>query len=105
MLRSRWNLICYPALYANTLKLEAKLTEKFFLFAQNNTSTSGFVANIPLCVPSSITFKKYHLDHHRYQGDNTLDVDIPSHLEGYFFYNTFTKVTSAYFLYYLLYEV
>ena len=52
----------------------------------------GFVANIPLCVPSSITFKKYHLDHHRYQGDNKLDVDIPSHLEGYLFYNTFTKV-------------
>lgn len=52
----------------------------------------GFVANIPLCVPSSITFKKYHLDHHRYQGDNKLDVDIPSHLEGYLFYNTFTKL-------------
>ena len=50
------------------------------------------MANIPLCVPSSITFKKYHLDHHRYQGDNKLDVDIPSHLEGYLFYNTFTKV-------------
>jgi len=51
----------------------------------------GFVANIPLCVPSSITFKKYHLEHHRYQGDDKLDVDIPSQLEGYFFYNTFTK--------------
>lgn len=52
----------------------------------------GFVANIPLCVPSSITFKKYHLEHHRYQGDNTLDVDIPTNLEGYLFHNTFTKL-------------
>eukprot|EP00116_Pleurobrachia_bachei_P002562 sb/3462824/ len=52
----------------------------------------GFVANIPLGVPSSITFKKYHLEHHRYQGDEKMDVDIPTHLEGYLFYNTFTKV-------------
>lgn len=52
----------------------------------------GMVANIPLCVPASITFKKYHLDHHKYQGDEELDVDIPSHFEGYMFYNTFTKL-------------
>jgi sphingolipid delta-4 desaturase len=29
----------------------------------------GFFANLPLGLPASVTFKKYHLDHHKYQGD------------------------------------
>jgi sphingolipid delta-4 desaturase len=28
----------------------------------------GLLANAPLGVPASVTFKKYHLDHHKYQG-------------------------------------
>lgn len=40
----------------------------------------------------SVSFKKYHLDHHRYQGDEVLDVDIPSRLETKFFFNSCTKL-------------
>lgn len=52
----------------------------------------GYVANLPIGIPVSISFRKYHLEHHRYQGDAEKDVDIPSKLECKLFYNTFTKL-------------
>ncbi|XP_077989022.1 sphingolipid delta(4)-desaturase DES1-like isoform X1 [Glandiceps talaboti] len=51
----------------------------------------GIFGNLIIGVPQSITFKKYHLEHHRYQGDTDLDMDIPSQLEGKLFTNTYTK--------------
>jgi len=45
----------------------------------------GFIANFPLGVPASVTFKKYHLDHHKYQGDEQMDTDLPTKIEAVFF--------------------
>lgn len=45
----------------------------------------GFVANLPLGFAASVTFKKYHLDHHKYQGDEQMDTDLPTRLEGILF--------------------
>ncbi len=42
----------------------------------------GLIANLGHGVPSAITFKRYHLEHHYYQGHDGVDTDIPTELEG-----------------------
>lgn len=52
----------------------------------------GMFANLPFGVPMSVTYKKYHSDHHRFMGHDTLDVDIPTVVESYLFRNPLTKI-------------
>lgn len=52
----------------------------------------AFIANLPCAVPSSATFKRYHLEHHTYQGVDQIDCDIPSHLETWLLRSTLGKM-------------
>lgn len=52
----------------------------------------GIFANLPVGVPYSVSFKKYHVDHHRYLGGDGLDVDIPTRLEARLFSSPARKV-------------
>lgn len=49
-------------------------------------------ANLPVGIPYSASFKKYHIDHHRYLGGDSLDVDIPTDFEGQFFSTPLRKL-------------
>lgn len=52
----------------------------------------GMFANLAQGIPSAITFKKYHLEHHYSQGVDDIDVDIPTDWEGAVFDTRFKKV-------------
>ena len=52
----------------------------------------GIWCNLPMAVPFSVTYKKYHADHHKFLGHDTLDVDIPSVIESYLFRHPITKI-------------
>ena len=43
---------------------------------------AGIIADIPNVVPSSVSFRSYHLKHHSYQGDYYQDADLASRWEA-----------------------
>jgi sphingolipid delta-4 desaturase len=45
---------------------------------------TGVWANLPLFFPSAVSFQKYHLKHHAFQGIYELDADLPSYWEAKF---------------------
>ena len=48
----------------------------------------GMFINLITGVPAYVMFKKYHIDHHKMQGWDAIDTDIPSWLETVIFVNT-----------------
>jgi len=67
-----------------TLAIHEMSHHLFFKAARHNMYYSYF-ANWPLVIPYAASFKKYHLEHHRYQGVDGVDTDIPTSIEGFFF--------------------
>jgi sphingolipid 4-desaturase/C4-monooxygenase len=43
---------------------------------------SSMIANLPMLFPSAVSFTKYHLKHHSYQGVEELDADMPYRWEA-----------------------
>jgi sphingolipid delta-4 desaturase len=50
---------------------------------------AGIVANMPLIFPSSVSFEKYHIKHHAFQGVHELDGDLPNRWEAKLINNIF----------------
>lgn len=45
----------------------------------------GFLTNLPLGFPAFSSFQRYHREHHMYQGEDGVDSDIPTYVEGQIF--------------------
>lgn len=52
----------------------------------------GIFTNLPIGLPLSVAFKRYHRDHHRHLGEDTMDPDLPTRLEAKVFCTTFGKL-------------
>ncbi|ESK94797.1 dihydroceramide delta -desaturase [Moniliophthora roreri MCA 2997] len=54
-------------------------------------------ANLPIGIPYSAAFKKYHIEHHKFLGQDGIDTDLPSRLELICLNNVLGKVFFATF--------
>jgi sphingolipid delta-4 desaturase len=50
---------------------------------------SGILANLPQLFPSSVSFERYHIKHHSFQGVHELDADLPNRWEARLINNYF----------------
>lgn len=48
--------------------------------------------NMGMGIPAATTFKRYHMEHHQFQGVEGKDADIPTYWEGSAFTNKFLKL-------------
>jgi len=55
-------------------------------------SLFGVFIDLATVIPHFSFFKKYHADHHHYQGSVAGDADIPMKFEGEYFRTTFMKI-------------
>jgi len=58
---------------------------------------TAFFANLVTGFPSSITFQRYHMEHHQMQGVDAVDTDIPTMWEVRFFDNMIMKTIWMFF--------
>lgn len=68
-----------------------ELSHHLFFKSQKANFYFALFCNWPLVIPYSNSFKKYHLEHHKYQGVDGTDTDIPTKAEALFFTTPLTK--------------
>jgi len=57
----------------------------------------GCFANTATVIPHFSLFQRYHMEHHQYQGVDTIDADIPSYWEGRLFRHPIMKIVWLFF--------
>jgi sphingolipid delta-4 desaturase len=60
---------------------------------------AGMVANMPQLFPNSVSFERYHIKHHAFQGVHELDADLPNRWEAKLINNYFIGKVIWFLLY------
>lgn len=68
------NHACSMAIHEITHGLAAEKASHNYLLA--------IMVNFPMAIPSAMTFKKYHMEHHMYLGTDGYDTDLATRFEG-----------------------
>lgn len=85
---------CNQALFLGIHELSHNLG---FKSIQMNKLFGILVANVPIGFPYAASFKPYHMLHHKYQGVEGVDTDLPTKYEGVLFSSTVGKLFFATF--------
>eukprot|EP00158_Paraphelidium_tribonemae_P008139 Partr_v1_DN28487_c0_g2_i1_m42049 putative sphingolipid len=85
---------CNQALFLGIHELSHNLG---FKTIKANKLFSILVANVPIGFPYAASFKPYHTDHHKYQGVEGIDTDLPTELEAKLFSSLPGKIFFAVF--------
>ncbi|HEY8929479.1 MAG TPA: fatty acid desaturase, partial [Mucilaginibacter sp.] len=64
-------------------------THKLLFKNPNANRWASMLANMPQIFPSAISFEKYHIKHHAFQGIHELDADLPNKWEAKLINNSF----------------
>ncbi len=64
-------------------------THKLLFKNPNANRWASMLANMPQIFPSAISFEKYHIKHHAFQGVHELDADLPNKWEAKLINNSF----------------
>jgi sphingolipid delta-4 desaturase len=65
---------------------------------------AGILSNLPQLFPSSVSFERYHIKHHSFQGIHELDADLPNRWEARLINNYFIGKV-IWLLFYPLFQV
>ncbi|GAA5962978.1 hypothetical protein JCM21900_004330 [Sporobolomyces salmonicolor] len=65
----------------NTFLAVHEITHNLAFRGVKSNRLFAIFANLPIGVPFAMMFKKYHIEHHKFLGEDGIDTDIPSRLE------------------------
>jgi sphingolipid delta-4 desaturase len=68
-------------------------THQLLFKSRNANRWASMFANLPHIMPGAMSFEKYHLKHHSFQGFHELDADLPNKWEAKLINNSFLGKT------------